>query len=212
MKIKEIFYTIQGEGKNWGMPSVFVRFGECNLRCNFCDTDFLTGLVDMTTNAVVDFILAESNGCRNIVFTGGEPLLQQQALIELIEALDKIDQWYYAVETNGTIQVLPTLYMLLDWICVSPKVKPEAIKIGHADEVKVVYTQQYRQWLPGFMKTIQADHYCISPEALPNNPYTEGKEDGYYPQNTNIKEVIQFVKENPQWRLNLQTHKILNIR
>lgn len=215
MKIKEIFYTLQGEGQNWGMPSVFVRLGECNLRCTFCDTDFLTGLVEMSVKEVASEIIKVAKGCRSIVITGGEPLLQQDMLIQLIDELEtRIHGWYCAIETNGTIDICLGLRHRLDWVCVSPKVKPEAIKLRNASEVKVVYTEQYSKWLEGFYDIIQADHYFLSPEAESNNPYTKRINDmpEPYPYGTNFEKAIEYVKENPQWRLNLQTHKILNIR
>lgn len=214
MTIKEIFYTLQGEGTHWGMPSVFVRLGHCNLRCAFCDTDFLTDLKDFSIDEVVNAVQREAGDCRNVVFTGGEPLMQQDALVEIMTKLGR--GWYFCVETNGTMHMTPFFQMMIDWICVSPKVKPDHLHLQFANEVKVVFTETYRKWLPEFKaKFPGACRYYISPEAESSNPFTkleELKPDILYPYNTNVLEVIQYVKENPEWRLNLQTHKVLNIR
>ena len=171
----------------------------------------------MTPAAVADLILYEGDRCRNVVFTGGEPLLQQEGIAEVMEILNAENKnWFYNVETNGTIELSYKIkHLRFDWICVSPKVKPEAIKLEMAHEVKVVFTEQYAKWLPEYYDLFpEAYRYSISPVADSNNPYTKRQdhEVGDYPSSSNVHAVMKYIKENPQWRLNLQTHKILNIR
>lgn len=215
LKIKEVFYTLQGEGAHAGMPAVFVRLGDCNLRCTFCDTDFLTDLKDFSVKDLAKRIRKEAGPCRNIVFTGGEPLLQQNGLTELMTELGS--SWYYCVETNGTMHMTPFFRHLISWVCVSPKVKPSDIQIQQASEIKVVFTKTYRKWMKEFRERFLATTYWyVSPEAASENNYADNKvtvpEGKAYPEGTNYNEVINFCKENPEWRLNLQSHKVLNIR
>ena len=123
----EIFHSLQGEGPSQGMPSVFLRLALCNLVCTWCDTkytwdwrsyDYREEVVEMTLEAVMDGVRA--HGCRHLVITGGEPLLQQRALAPLVDAL-KEDGFTFEVETNGTIAPIPPLVRSIDQWNVSPK-------------------------------------------------------------------------------------------
>lgn len=218
LQIKEIFYTLQGEGTNCGMPAVFCRTGECNLRCSFCDTDFLTDLKDQSVEEVAEEIKRVGGSCKTVVFTGGEPLIHQNRLAEVMGLLRlESDEWYFCVETNGTIAMQAPFRQQIDFVCLSPKIKEKYLLIREADEVKVVFTEPYNDLasLKDYGAKIQARRYYVSPKALPNNPYSGAFVDVMhraYPEHTNYEACIQFVKENPKWRLNLQTHKILNIR
>ena len=192
--IVEIFHSVQGEGFHTGVPHVFVRFGNCNLRCEWCDTDFLS-YEEWELNSIIDEIL--SFQCHRVIFTGGEPAMQDLATIgnRLKEHDIKL-----SIETNGTIEVDP----IIDWICVSPKdqLYPNvAIRQRSGDELKVVYCGQkldlYDDLKEGFT------HHYIQP------CYIEA--DSVEQNGKNFRIVENLVKENPGWRLSLQTHKWMGV-
>ena len=192
--IVEIFHSVQGEGFHSGIPHVFVRFGNCNLRCEWCDTDFLT-FEERTLQSIVDEVL--SYNCNRVIFTGGEPAMQDLSTIGTILKEHGIT---LSIETNGTIPVDP----VIDWICVSPKdqVYPNvAIKQRTGDELKVVYCGQslelYDELKGGF------DHHFIQP------CYIEA--DSVEVNGRAFQLVEQLVKESPGWRLSLQTHKWMGV-
>lgn len=206
--VKEIFYTLQGEGAHAGRPAVFCRFAGCNLWsgreedrsravCRFCDTDFVG--IDGTAggrfadaSALANAITARwpGGGHPFVVCTGGEPLLQLD--VALVEGLH--DRGFeVAVETNGTIAPAP---VGLDWICVSPKTgAPLRLTIG--DELKVVVPQ------PGL------DLEAL--ERLPFRRLSVQPMDGP-DADANTKLAVEICVQRPQWRLSLQTHKFLGIR
>jgi 7-carboxy-7-deazaguanine synthase len=208
--VKELFYTLQGEGAQAGRAAVFCRFTGCNLwsgreadrasaACTFCDTDFVgTDGSGGGTFAHADDLAqriretwdahTRSDGRPFVVFTGGEPALQLDA--PLIQACHE-RQIEVAIETNGT-KVLPTG---IDWICVSPKPQSEVLQTqGH--ELKFVYPQaaldplEYEDW--------DFEHWFIQPMDGPN-------------LQNNVGAAAQFCMQNPQWRLSLQTHKLIGI-
>jgi len=193
--VKEIFYTLQGEGHNAGRAAVFVRFTGCNLwsgreqdrksGCSkWCDTDFLGGR-RYYLDDLVETICDVSEGCRFVVLTGGEPALQITA--ELISLL-KRESFNIAVETNGTTQLPEGVY----WRTVSPKKLPLVVTTGH--ELKLVYpTLDPAQFL-GF----DFQYFYLQP--LDN----EAKQ-------SNTTAAIEYCKEHPAWRLSTQTHKIVGI-
>jgi len=192
--IVEIFHSVQGEGFHTGVPHVFVRFGNCNLRCEWCDTDFLS-YEERELNSIIDEIL--SFQCDRVIFTGGEPAMQDLATIgnRLKEHDIKL-----SIETNGTIEVDP----IIDWICVSPKdqLYPNvAIRQRSGDELKVVYCGQkldlYDDLKEGFT------HHYIQP------CYIEA--DSVEQNGKSFRIVENLVKENPGWRLSLQTHKWMGV-
>jgi hypothetical protein len=206
--VKEIFYTLQGEGLRAGRPSVFCRFSGCNLWtgreedrnsaiCKFCDTDFVgtdgtLGGKFLTAQKLAGLISKQwplNKRNRYVVLTGGEPLLQVDTA--LIDALHDFD-FEIAVETNGTIVAPPGI----DWICVSPKFGAEWIqRTGH--ELKLVYPQL--GLLPQDINTTGFENYLLQPM------------DGLMRKENTVK-AIEFCQENPDWRLSVQTHKILQIR
>ena len=192
--IVEIFHSVQGEGFHTGVPHVFVRFGNCNLRCEWCDTDFLSYEV-RELNSIIDEIL--SFQCDRVIFTGGEPAMQDLATIGNRLKEHEIQ---LSIETNGTIEVDP----IIDWICVSPKdqIYPNvAIRQRSGDELKVVYCGQkldlYDDLKGGFT------HHYIQP------CYIEA--DTVEQNGKNFRIVENLVKENPGWRLSLQTHKWMGV-
>ncbi|MFZ1080953.1 MAG: 7-carboxy-7-deazaguanine synthase QueE [Candidatus Kryptoniota bacterium] len=191
LHVNEIFYSLQGEGARKGSANIFVRLAHCNLKCTFCDTEF-----ESYRELKIEDLLEECKlfACKNIVFTGGEPLLH---LTGDIIILFKKAGYYLAVETNGTI----TPPKKLDWITVSPKVAEHVLAMKfkgvHINELK--YVRNRSQGIP--QPKLNADHYFISPEF-----------DGDYPNEANIEHCINLVKENPKWKLSLQEHKLLKIR
>ncbi len=191
LRVNEIFYSLQGEGARKGSANIFVRLAHCNLECGFCDTEF-----ESFRELAVEELLVECSHfpCKNIVFTGGEPLLQ---LSGKIVSTFKRAGYYLAVETNGTI----TPPKGLDWITASPKVAEHVLaqkfKRVHVNELK--YVRNKSQGIP--RTTVKADHYYLSPEF-----------DGDYPNKENVEHCIELVKANPKWKLSLQEHKFLKIR
>lgn len=192
--IVEIFHSVQGEAFHAGIPHVFIRFGNCNLRCEWCDTDFLT-YNEMELDDIVNEVL--QHNCKRVIFTGGEPCLQD---LETIGAELKKHGINLSVETNGTIAVPK----IIDWICVSPKdqVYPNvAIKQRIGDELKVVYCGQdlsmYDELKQGF------EHHFIQPCYMENDTVEQN--------GRSFAIVENIVKNNPGWRLSLQTHKWMGV-
>lgn len=206
--IKEMFYTLQGEGNQAGRPAVFCRFSGCNLWsgreqdrasaiCTFCDTDFVGtdgkggnkfNNAEALARAIDSFWPISHQYNKYVVLTGGEPLLQvDDALIVALHELD----FTIAVETNGTI----TPPKGIDWICVSPKSTAQ-LKITKGDELKLVFPQP--DSLPNQFEHLDFKNFYLQPM---DNSNTKN----------NIEETITYCKSNPKWRLGLQQHKILQI-
>lgn len=196
-QVKEVFYSLQGEGVRAGEPSLFVRFAGCNLACSAeregfdCDTDFVGGTAYTADELELLARRTADPECDWVVFTGGEPALQlDRPLAQLFRA----HGWFLAVETNGT-RPLP---MGLDWVCCSPK--PGApVVLTEVDEVKVVLAAG--QPLPGDGLRPLAKHYLVSPAF-------EG--DKLPPEN--LQWAIRLCLENPPWRLSVQQHKAWGVR
>ena len=208
--VKEIFYTLQGEGANAGRPSVFCRFSGCNLWsgrkedrataiCQFCDTDFVgvngpgggkfSSAQELATAIAAAWPAPALHHPRPfVVCTGGEPLLQLDA--PLVVALH--DQGFeIAVETNGTLQAP----LGLDWICVSPKAHTELV-LRSGQELKLIFPQQDAG--PLLYENLDFQHFFLQPM---DGPYR-----GY-----NTALAVRYCLEHPRWRLSLQTHKLLGI-
>jgi 7-carboxy-7-deazaguanine synthase len=211
-QVKEIFYTLQGEGANAGRPAVFCRFAGCNLWsgreqdrasavCKFCDTDFVgtngtLGGKFTDADALADQIQAQWPGAdlahRFVVMTGGEPLLQvDNPLVDALHARG----FQIAVETNGTIAAPKGI----DWICVSPKAGAQWVqREGH--ELKVVWPQ------PGFsqgsLAELEAGNFT--------HRYLQPMDNPKRTENTEL--CVALCMQRPAWRLSLQTHKITGIR
>ncbi len=192
--IVEIFHSVQGEAFHSGTPHVFIRFGNCNLRCEWCDTDFLK-FVEMELADIVSQVL-EFN-CNRVIFTGGEPCLQD--LTTIGNAL-KEHGIHLSIETNGTM----TVPEIIDWVCVSPKdqVYPNvSIKQRIGDELKIVYCGQdlsmYDELKKGFT------HHFIQP------CYIES--DSIEKNGRSFAQVEKLVKSTTGWRLSLQTHKWMGV-
>lgn len=206
-RIKEIYFTQQGEGSNTGRDFVFVRFSGCNLWsgkeknrksaiCQFCDTDFygtdgINGGVYSAKQLIekIKSLWVSRDNNIAVVLTGGEPLLQVND--ELVGAL-KQEQIYIAVETNGTLDAPDHI----DWICMSPKANTE-IKLKKGNEIKVIFPQESLD--PEKFSLFDFSEFYLQP--MDSNKYQE-----------NLNATITYCQKNPKWKLSLQTHKILGIR
>ena len=194
-KVNEIFHSLQGEGYNTGTASVFIRLSGCNLRCSFCDTRHESGTM-MSLQEIVDKVMQYPQAPW-IVLTGGEPSMWiDEAFIENLKAMTGKR---IAIETNGT----HTLPKDIDWVTLSPKngignSGEVPIVLNHCDELKVVYVGQDLTQYDRF-KTI---HRYLQP------CWTEDETTRW----RNMRATVQVVLENPQWRLSLQTHRLLGIR
>ena len=206
--VKEIFYTLQGEGTHAGRPAVFCRFAGCNLWtgresdrasaiCKFCDTDFVGtdgerggkyADSDILANQIDALWPASYAKSKFVVFTGGEPLLQiDEALIASMHARG----FEIAIETNGTIPVPEGI----DWVCVSPKVGSELV-VRHGNELKVVIPQ-VNQRIADY-ESLDFEHFYLQPMDGPD-------------AERNTRLAIETCRNNPKWKLSLQTHKLLQI-
>ncbi len=206
--IKEIFYTLQGEGANTGRPAVFCRFAGCNLwtgreqdrataTCQFCDTDFVGtdgpgGGRFPTAEALARAVGAEwpseSTDRRFVVCTGGEPLLQLDSA--LVDALHQ-EGFEIAVETNGTLEPPDGI----DWLCVSPKARADLV-LRSGDEIKLVFPQEGAD--PAEFEHLEFGHFFLQPMDGPD-------------REANTAAALRYCLAHPRWRLSLQTHKLLGI-
>lgn len=209
--VKEIFYTLQGEGAQTGRPAVFMRFAGCNLwsglerdreaaQCQFCDTDFVgtdgtSGGKYKSAEQLAQTVLSQWPKNAHIkakplvVCTGGEPLLQLDN--DLIYEL-RAKGFEIAVESNGTV-VAPKG---INWLTISPKANCP-LKQKSGDELKLVYPQDQNQ--PKDFEDMDFKHLFLQPKDDANHK-------------DNIDKTIEYIKANPQWRLSLQTHKTTGIR
>lgn len=205
--VKEIFYTLQGEGANAGRPAVLLRFAGCNLWsgqeaertmsiCRFCDTDFVGvdgqgggrySSADELADAVTR-VWPNNVAHRFVVCTGGEPLLQIDD--ELLDALHARG-FVIALETNGTILVPEGI----DWICVSPKAGANLVQIT-GDELKVVYPQENLD--PAGFEHLEFIHFFLQPMDGPD-------------RERNTAATVEYCLRHPKWRLSLQVHKVVGI-
>ena len=209
--VKEIFYSLQGEGAHAGRPAIFCRFTGCNLWsgqekhradavCQFCDTDFVgtdgdgggsfknavalaKAVVSYWPESITDIIHPY------VICTGGEPLLQLDK--DLIEAFHN-EGVEVAIETNGTIPVPEGI----DWVCVSPK-SGSTVVVEEGDEIKLVYPQEGHQ--PSDFAHLNFEHFFLQPMF---------DED----ENEHVKATIEYCLTHPRWSLSLQSHKLLGLQ
>lgn len=206
--VKEIFFTLQGEGFNTGTPAVFCRFTGCNLWtgheehrsiavCQFCDTDFVGtdgpgGGQFKTPEDLASAVAAAwapgKEGDRFVVCTGGEPLLQ---LDEQLVAAFHAEGFRIAIETNGTCEPPPGI----DWICMSPKAGADLV-LRRGDELKLVFPQVGLD--PADVEHLDFDHFFLQPMDGPR-------------REANTALAVEHCLAHPRWRLSLQTHKYLGI-
>ncbi len=208
--VKEIYYTLQGEGAQTGRPAVFLRFAGCNLWsgneedragavCRFCDTDFVGtggpgGGKFRSARSLAEAVAAawpvDAEAARFVVCTGGEPLLQLDDA--LIEALHDAG-FEIAVETNGTIQAPAGI----DWLCVSPKGRAPLVQ-RTGDELKLVFPQEESEAQPEVLAGLGFEHFFLQPK---DSAELE----------VNTQKAIEYCLAHPQWKLSMQTHKLLGI-
>lgn len=207
--VKEIYYTLQGEGVQAGRPAVFCRFAGCNLWsgreqdraaavCNFCDTDFVGtdgpgggkfADADQLARAARTAWRGNSGTPPFVVLTGGEPMLQvDEPLVAALHA----QGFAVAIETNGTLPVLSSI----DWVCVSPKAGAP-LRQRSGDELKLVYPQAALS--PEELASLGFTHFLLQ-------PMDDGTDDP-----ANLRAAIDYCLAHPKWRLSLQTHKILGM-
>lgn len=196
--IVEIFESLQGEGFNTGMPSIFIRFGKCNLTCPWCDTNY-NQFEQWTLNEILAKV--RSYTAKNIIITGGEPTIQPNLSL-LLNQLKK-EGYFLAIETNGLKEIPPQI----DYIATSPKrmykEKYQRRCIEFANEVRVVVDGEVQAFCEQLESKIQADHYYLSPCEI------EGK--------MNLLETITQLgilnqrANKPKWQLSIQTHQIVDI-
>jgi organic radical activating enzyme len=189
-KINEIFYSLQGEGGNAGRPAVFVRFSGCNRRCPFCDTRHESG-VEMTAEQIRQAVEKADNGQNTmVVLTGGEPTLQLSDEENLFPYTSS--RRFIAIETNGTGAV-PSW---IDWVTVSPKDDIPLDKLPKFNEVKLLFDETRLDYIQLFNR----DGIIAFIQPIDRS----GK--------MNIQETVNFIKQNPRFRLSVQIHKLIGIQ
>ena len=212
--VKEIYYTLQGEGAQTGRPAVFLRFAGCNLWtgrekdraraiCNFCDTEFVgtddpgggkfANAADLAAAVRAKWPQKQLSSNPYVVCTGGEPLLQLDDAA--VQALHQ-EGFEIGVETNGTLKAPAGL----DWICVSPKAAAAVVQTA-GDELKLVYPQTEPEAQPERFADTQFSHYFLQPMDSVDSAGTDA----------NVQAAIRYCLKNPRWKLSLQTHKIIGI-
>lgn len=190
MRVNNIFYSLQGEGRNTGRAAVFIRFAGCNLRCSFCDTEFESyrEMSNEEIMAEVEALSPQPSAIKPlIVLTGGEPTLQvDEAFVDFLHQ----HGYEVAMESNGTRPAPQNL----DWLTVSPKQKPVHQRCS---EVKVVFTDAEHV----SDSELEADYYYLQPcdtgDPVRNKVITQA--------------CVEYIKQHPKWRLSLQTHKLIDI-
>lgn len=208
-RVNEIFYSLQGEGYNTGRAAVFVRFAGCNLRCPFCDTEFDT-YREMTAEEIIECISRSENSNlaprtslaprKLVVLTGGEPTLQvDEAFVDLLHQ----HGYEVAMESNGTRPAPQNL----DWLTVSPKIFGEGSLVKGEwripDEIKVVFDEDTPEKLSSLHPSPFTSHQLL---------YLQPCDTGDAARNKVITQAcVEYIKAHPQWRLSLQTHKLIDI-
>ena len=197
LKVSEIFYSLQGEGARAGTPTIFIRLQGCKTKhaCASsgvkCDTEFESGK-EMTFQNILHWIVTNTNKCREITWTGGEPTDQ---LTDEWVALFKEHGYFQAIETSGLNPVPDGI----DFICLSPKVAEHIIAKNFPNGVtELRYVRHKGQAIP--QPSIKAIHYWVSPHS-----------DGFNINSENLHHCIDLCKQHPQWKLSIQQHKLWNI-
>jgi len=189
-RIAEIFYSIQSEGYNSGMPAVFIRFYGCNLKCNFCDEKDKRIFKEYDIKDLI--IELKKYVCKNIILTGGEPSLQIDAL--LLNNL-KNEGYKIFIETNGSLKINEKYKRFIDWITVSPKFN--IINQIDCNEVKIVYDGQSLNELEDILNKFNCRNIFLQPKSN-NKKY--------------IEQAISILRNRNDWRLSIQWHKLIDIK
>ena len=191
LRVKEIFYSLQGEGGRQGEASIFIRLSQCNLRCDFCDTDFDGGEI-MNLEQIIEQVRIYP--CRWIIWTGGEPMLQ---LTDEIVSFFKKEGFLQAIESNGHYPLPENL----DYTVISPKGSPAYAKKvnSQADEIRLPV--QEGDVIPDKKILPDAQSYFLSPVFTNDEKTTKA----------NIDYCVNQIKQHPEWRLSIQLHKLIGI-
>lgn len=194
MRVNDIFYSLQGEGFHTGTPAVFIRLSGCNLMCSFCDTEH-DSYQDLSEEEIVDRVVAFP--AQLVIVTGGEPALQlTESLVDKLH----LENRFIAVETNGTMPLPENI----DWITLSPKQsfvgKKGRVQLSYADEIKVIFDGVHNP--DEMLGTIDTDNLFLQPCDTGNKQQNE----------IVIAQCVDYIKHHPQWRLSLQTHKLIGIK
>lgn len=198
LKLNEIFYSVQGEGFWAGRPAVFIRFAGCNLKCSWCDTKYAKEVkFELTPEELVKVVSSiyatVKQPVKHIVFTGGEPTIQDAELMMQLIALLSMD-CFIQVETNGT--KYPEWLKAIDWITVSPK-RNKKVVVPVMHELKLVYDNHTQAELDYYVDlALGAELYL--------QPLSNRKEE--------IEKVIRVIMQDNRWRLSLQLHKIIKVK
>lgn len=195
MRINEIFYSLQGEGYFTGTPALFIRFSECNLKCEFCDTRH-KDYTRMSVDEIISQLKKLSPDCRHIVLTGGEPTLQ---LTEPFITRLKREGYFIQIETNGTVLPPPGI----DWVTCSPKLsfcKNGALAENLViDELKLIYRGNESEI--DLYKNTPSKHRFLQPCSSGDSQADK----------IMTARTVKYIKTHPEWRLSLQTHKLIDI-
>ena len=223
-RINDIFYSIQGEGHNTGRAAVFIRFAGCNLRCGFCDTEFDTYREMTDEEIIAEVSRYKVSRCENslVVLTGGEPTLQaDEAFVDLLHQ----HGFEVAMESNGTRPAPQNL----DWLTVSPKIRgtwyEERLRVGEQnsgmrgtripDELKVIFDEDTNPeaYLAPRIPELCSPTRSLSSHLAPRYLYLQPCDTGDAERNAMIiNRCVDYIKEHPQWRLSLQTHKLVGFK
>ena len=199
LKVNEIFYSLQGEGANTGLPVIFIRLSGCNKNCSFCDTDHNEG-VEMDMNEIHSKLL-DFSSCNKIIFTGGEPLLQLEK--EHIQYLERAE-YVVGLETNGTLPLYKGEVNLdFNYVSCSPKVSADVIcqNFLNHEVNEFRYPLAKGQEPPDYKDLPMADNYFVSPIC-----------DGGTIIKENLDWCIAFCLSHPRWQLSVQNHKLWKIK
>ena len=199
LKVNEIFYSLQGEGANTGMPVIFIRLSGCNLKCSYCDTDH-SSYTEMDIDEICNQ-LQKYSLCKKVIFTGGEPLLQlTPKQVDILQFLN----YSVAVETNGTLPLYKgEVNFDFDYVSVSPKINAQAIcqNFLNNEVNEFRYAISAGETPPEIQDLPIADAYFISPIC-----------DGDEIIQENVNWCIQFCLSHPRWQLSVQSHKLWKIK
>lgn len=191
-RVNEIFYSLQGEGRNTGRAAVFVRFAGCNLRCPFCDTSF-EDYHEMTAEDVLHIV--QEYPSHFVILTGGEPTLQvDESFVDLFHAAG----YEVAMESNGTLAPPKNL----DWLTLSPK---GHLAVDRCNELKLVFEgngKEQLQRIEAYKEKVHADYYCLQPCDTGNDARNQQL----------TVQCVDYILQHPQWHLSLQTHKLAHFK
>lgn len=195
MRVNEIFYSLQGEGRWAGTPAIFIRLSGCNLKCDFCDTNHQP-YAEMSDREIIDTIAQYK--ARHVVITGGEPTMQlTRAFLKKLHDIG----YFVQIETNGTRRLPRDAERFIDWITCSPKTDNHPA-IQRIDEIKVVYEEGQDVSLKLNIPLTFSNCRYLQP-CDRHDPDLNA---------ANLNATIEYIKTHPQWKLSLQTQKIIDVR